>query len=270
MAVDLEHQGLPRAASSRRRRRIGRSGEAGRRARRRTWFVRVAIALIVAVTLLAGLVLILLAVTPSPTSAPARVAALLAAHSAPSDQGQVPAKIATALLATEDSRYRSDWAIDPQGTLRAFWGLATSNPNEGGATIEVQLAKLLYTPKRSDPAALSEQVAIAIKMDRDFSKTWILAMYLDAAYFGDGAYGVTQAAHHYFGLSPDQLSWGQAALLAGLVQAPSRYDPHGHLTAALSRRSHVLARLVAVGAVTRGQAKAIAAEQLDPQVPFSG
>jgi penicillin-binding protein 1A len=129
---------------------------------------------------------------------------------------------------------------------------------------------MLYTPKRSDPVALAEQTAIAFKLDHDFSKTHILAMYLDAAYFGDGAYGVTQAAQHYFGVAPDSLRWGQAALLAGLVQAPSRYDPHGHLHAALLRRDDVLNRLVAVGALTRSDVRAIEAEPLDPAVTFSG
>jgi membrane peptidoglycan carboxypeptidase len=215
-------------------------------------------------------VLILLALVPSARSAPSRVQSLLAAHSAPSDGGVVPARLGEAVLATEDSRYRSDWAVDPQGTLRAIWGVVTANPNEGGATIEVQLAKLLYTPRRADPVALAEQVGVAIKLDQDFSKTRILAMYLDAAYFGDGAYGVTQAARHYFGVTPDQLTWGQATLLAGLVQAPSRYDPNGHLSAALTRRAHVLARLVAVGSLTRAQVRAIDAEPLHPVVPFHG
>lgn len=262
MAVEID-----RRESSRPERRHAR-GPARRR--RRTWLIRLAIAAVVLLTVIAGSLLVLLAVTPSPSSAPAMVRAMLVAHSAPSDGGKVPQKVGAALLATEDSRYRSDWAIDPQGTVRAIWGLVTHDPNRGGATIEVQLAKMLYTPKRSDPVALAEQTAIAFKLDHDFSKTRILAMYLDAAYFGDGAYGVTQAARHYFGVSPDQLRWGQAALLAGLVQAPSRYDPHGHLHVALARRDEVLGRLMAVGTLTKADVKAIEAEPLDPAVPFYG
>lgn len=236
----------------------------------RRWMVRSLIAAVVAVTVLTGGFLLLLALTPSAATTPARVQALLAAHSAPSDGGRLPAKVAAAVLATEDSRYRSDWAVDPQGTLRAFWGVVTRDPNQGGATIEVQLAKLLYTPGRTDPASLTEQVAIAVKLDHDFSKDRILAMYLDAAYFGDGAYGVTEGAEHYFGVPADQLTWGQATLLAGLVQAPSRYDPHGHLSAALTRRDHVLSRLVAVGTLSHSDARAVAAAPLDPVVPFYG
>jgi membrane peptidoglycan carboxypeptidase len=232
--------------------------------------VRGSVAVLAVLLVVAAAVLVLVAATPSASSAPARVQALLAEHGAPSDGGQVPTRVGQALLATEDSRYYSDGAIDPRGTVRAVWGLITRNPNEGGATIEVQLAKMLYTPKRSDPVALAEQATIAFKLDHDFTKTRILAMYMDAAYFGDGAYGITQAAEHYFGVPAAQLNWGQAALLAGLVQAPSRYDPHGHLHAALARRDEVLGRLVAVGTLTHAQAKAVEGEPLDSVVRFYG
>jgi membrane peptidoglycan carboxypeptidase len=261
MALDAPVRS-PSASSSSARRSPGR-------ARRRGW--RRALAIVgglLGVAVVGGALLLLL--TPSAESAPARVQAILAAHGAPSDDGVVPPKVAAALLATEDSRYESDWAVDPRGAARALWGLITHNPNEGGATIEVQLAKMLWTPGRSDPLALAEQVALAVKLDHDFSKTRILAMYLDAAYFGDGAYGVTAAAEHYFGLLPEQLNWGQASLLAGLVQAPTSYDPHGHLSAALARRQHVLDRMVATGVFTQAQASAVAAEPLDPAIPFYG
>lgn len=238
--------------------------------RRWRWPIRLAAAALVLVVVAGAALLTLLGLTPSARSAPARVDTILAAHGAPSDGGVVPAKVGQAILATEDSRFYSDWAIDPQGAVRAVWGVVSRNPDEGGATIEVQLAKMLYTPGGSDPISLTEQVAMAIKLDQDFSKTQILAMYLDAAYFGDGAYGVTDAAEHYFGVPTGELTWGQASLLAGLVQAPSRYDPHGHLTAALARRAHVLARLVAVGTLTRADVQAIKAEPLQPVVPFYG
>ena len=265
MAIDLDTPTRPAG-----RQPGGGGARRRRRPARRRWLLRLVAALVALAVVLAGALLVLLAVTPSPSSAPARVAADLAARGEPSDGGVVPAKVAAAVLATEDSRYYHDPAIDPLGAARAAWGIITANPNEGGATIEVQLAKLLYTPRRSDPLALSEQSAIAFKMDHDFSKTRILAMYLDAAYFGDGAYGVTAAAHHYFGLPADQLSWAQASLLAGLVQAPSAYDPHRHLSAALRRRAHVLARLEAVGTLTAAEVRAVAAEPLNPAIPFTG
>ncbi len=252
------------------RRRSGTPRTTRRPRRRRRWWLRIVVVVVVLVAVLAALFGVLLAATPSVRSAPALVARELAANHAPSDQGVVPYKVATALLATEDSRFYSDPALDPQGTARALWGLVSHNPNEGGATIEVQLAKMLYTPGRSDPVALAEQVALAFKLDWAFTKKQILAMYLDAAYFGDGAYGVTQAAQHYFGRSPSALTWGQASLLAGLVQAPSAYNPAHHLSMALLRRNHVLDRLVAVGALTSSQAQAIQNRPLYPAIRFSG
>lgn len=206
---------------------------------------------------------------PSVANAPARVAAILASHHAPSDDGVVPRRVGQALLATEDSRYYSDPALDPLGVARAIIGVVTSNGNDGGATIEQQLAKMLYAPGTSIGAEL-KQVGVAFRLDQQFSKRQILAFYLDAAYFGDGAYGITEAAGHYFGLPADQLSWGQASLLAGLVQAPTAYDPVGHLSVALLRRRHVLDRLVATGVLTESQAAADAAAPLNPVIPFSG
>lgn len=261
MAVDTAETTPARTGSARARRR--------RRWWRR-WLARVA-AVVLVVVLLAAIGLgVLLLETPSASSAPQRVAAILAEHGAPSDGGAIPAKVADALLATEDSRFYHDPAIDPLGAVRGTWGFLTGDPNQGGATIEVQLAKMLYTPGRSGVLAVLEQGAVALKLDNDFSKRQILAMYLDAAYFGDGAYGVTAASHHYFGLPPAQLSWGQAALIAGLVQAPSAYDPRHHLSAALERRDHVLARLVEVGTLTRAEAKQVEGEALNPVIPFSG
>jgi membrane peptidoglycan carboxypeptidase len=227
-------------------------------------------AVMLLVVVVAGSGLALLELKPSVTDAARLAAAQLASHHAPGDDGVIPAKVATALLATEDSRFYHDPALDWRGLARAAWGVVTSNPDTGGATIELQLAKLLYTPGRSGPVAELEQAALAIKLDDHFTKDQILAMYLDVAYFGDGAYGITDAAQHYFDLQPGQLSWAQATLLAGLVQAPTAYDPHGHLHLALERRAHVLQRLVATGGLTEAQAVAVQVAPLHPAVPFDG
>jgi penicillin-binding protein 1A len=228
--------------------------------------------LAVAISLLllaaAGLVAVILS-SPSVADAPAKVQAILAAHHAQSDNGVIPPRLAAALLATEDSRFYGDPALDPRGVVRATVGVVTRNGNDGGATIEQQLAKMLYAPGTSAGAEL-RQVGVAFRLDERFSKAEILGMYLDAAYFGDGAYGVTDAAVHYFGESPGELSWAQASLLAGLVQAPSKYDPHGHLSLARKRQAHVLARLVATHRLTAGEAAAAWNASLDPVVAFHG
>ncbi|MHB1534613.1 MAG: biosynthetic peptidoglycan transglycosylase, partial [Acidimicrobiales bacterium] len=239
------------------------------RSRRRQLAYAVLIAIMTLGILLGGGLLVLILTAPSVDGAPRRVAAILAAHGAPSDQGVIPAKVSAALLATEDSRYYEDPALDPLGVARAVMGVLTNNGNDGGATIEQQLAKMLYAPGTS-PAAELEQVGVAFRLDDKFTKNQILAMYLNAAYFGDGAYGVTAAAERYFGVAPGQLTWAQATLLAGLVQAPSGYDPHGHLSLAKARQSHVLERLVAVHTLTAAQAAEIYRAPLDPAIAFYG
>lgn len=239
-----------------------------RRARR--WLTGVAAAGLVVVVLGAGGFGVGWVATPSVGDARARVAAILAAHHAPSDNGVVAAKVAAAVLGAEDSRFYRDPALDPAGTARAAWGLVSHDPGEGGATIEIQLAKLLYTGGRSGLADQVERVVRAFKLDSRFTKAQILAMCLDTAYFGDGAYGITAAAERYFGLRPGQLSWAQASLLAGLLQAPSADNPHRHLRAALARQREVLDRLVVAGASSRAQADRVEREPLHPIIEFSG
>jgi membrane peptidoglycan carboxypeptidase len=243
------------------RRRLARRG-------RRVLLALIAGVIAIILVLVAAL-LLLIQTAPSVADAPKRVAAILTAHHARSDNGVIPARVATALLATEDSRYYHDPALDPLGVTRAAIGVVTSNGNDGGATIEQQLAKLLYVPGTGLGSEL-KQVGVAFRLDERFSKKSILAMYLDAAYFGDGAYGVTDAAQHYFGVPAGQLSWAQATLLAGLVQAPTAYDPHGHLSRARVRQSHVLSRLVATHAMTAAQAAQVYSDPLDPAVAFYG
>lgn len=239
---------------------------------RRRWsrvFFYSAVVVVGSLTAVGTALLYLTETAPSVADAPQRVSAVLAAHSAPSDNGAIPARVATAVLATEDSRYYHDPALDPLGVLRAAVGLLTSNGNDGGASIEQQLAKLLYAPGTAVGAEI-RQVGVAFRLDQHFSKAQILAMYLNVAYFGDGAYGVTAASYHYFGVMPGQLSWAQASLIAGLVQAPTEYDPHGHLGLARERQAHVLSRLVATHALTRAEAAAVFGEPLDPAISFFG
>jgi membrane peptidoglycan carboxypeptidase len=240
------------------------------RGRLRRWVDRLVIVTVAVVSFVAGGFAALWLETPSVSSAPRRVAVILAAHDAPRDHGNIPVRVAAAVLATEDSRFYGDPALDPAGVGRALWGEVTDNPDEGGATIEMQLAKLLYTGGHSGFGDQVEQVVLAFKLDSRFTKTTILAMYLDAAYFGDGAYGVVDAAFHYFGVAPAELTWGQASLLAGLLQAPSAYNPARHLRAALRRRGEVLVRLRSVGALTSAQVAQISAEPLDFAIATSG
>jgi penicillin-binding protein 1A len=156
------------------------------------------------------------------------------------------------VLAVEDHRFNHHFGIDVLALGRAGVGVVTGS-DQGGSTIEVQLGKLLYTGGRRDLRAQAEQAALAIKLDWTYSKSQILLMYLNSEYFGHGFYGIAAASHGYFGRGPDQLDWSQAALLAGLLKAPSDYDPLLHPQESLRRRAHVLQRLRAVGALTGSQ-----------------
>jgi membrane peptidoglycan carboxypeptidase len=197
--------------------------------------------------------------TPSVGDAADRVTAHLAAHSAPALQGPVPSRVAWALVATEDSRFEDTPGIDPLGLLREPLGGLTGR-DEGGATLEQQLVKNLYEGgSTAGPTAKAENLVLALKLDRAWTKAQILRMYLDDGYYGHGFYGLTAASEGYFGVAPAQLSWAQGSLLAGLFQAPSAYDPITHPDAARARQRHVLDRLVATGRLSRSAADAIAA-----------
>jgi membrane peptidoglycan carboxypeptidase len=197
---------------------------------------------------------VLLAVTPSVGSAWSIARREAASHYAEFPGPPVPHKFSTALIATEDHRFASEPGVDPFAIARVIFSGITGDGDQGGATLYQQLAKLLYTPTQSGTKVEIKQVALAIKLKYSYSDEQILRMYAAVAYFGHGYYGLSQASCGYFGRQPDKLSWPQAALLAGLVQAPTDYDPIEHQALAQSREQHVFARLVATGALTKLQA----------------
>ncbi len=210
------------------------------------------------IVILAGLGIagsaVLFLVTPSPGNAGALVQAQDRAHGVAYPGPPVPARFARALVATEDHRFYQDPGIDPVAIGRVVLGRLSGGGDEGGATIDQQLAKMLYTPGRGGLSAEAEQLALAVKLDLTYSKARILQMYAEVAYFGHGFYGLAAASCGYFGAPPARLSWPQAALLAGLVQAPSADDPLVHPAQARAREAHVLGRLVAMRDLTRAQA----------------
>ena len=203
-----------------------------------------------------------LAVPPLRRSRGVRVDAQLAAYGAPALEGELPARVVAAVLATEDSRFAGHPGIDWRGALRAPWGAVTGE-DLGGSTIDQQLAKNLYQGGADDAPARVRSVVLAVKLDAHWSKEELLRMYLDTAYFGHGFWGVTAASEGYFGRAPADLSWAQASLLAGLLQAPSAYDPVQHPDRAAGRQAHVLDRLVDVGELTAAEAADVAAAPWD-------
>jgi penicillin-binding protein 1A len=224
--------------------------------RRRRWRIVVRV-VVAAVVLLAVLVAGLWVVTPSVADAESRIHARLRAHGAVDPHALPrPDPVGEAIVATEDNRFYSHHGVDPIGAVRALLGLAQGQADPGGATLDQQLAKNLYTPGRDELPSKVEQVVLSLKLESRYSKPQILEMYLSAVYFGHGYYGLPAAARGYFGTAPNALTWSQASLLAGLVQAPSAYDPYRHADLARSRQRHVLDRLVATGRLTRSEADA--------------
>jgi len=193
--------------------------------------------------------------TPSVSDAAARVRSRLAPHQAPVlARLPFPDRVGEAIVATEDSRFYAHWGIDLQGVLRA--ALHVASPGDaGGATLDQQLAKNLWTGNSGLLAKL-EQVELSLKLEARYSKHELLRLYLAMAYFGHSYYGLPAATEGYFGVSPDAVSWAQASLLAGLVQAPTAYDPYRHFDLARRRQQHVLDRLVATKVLTRAAASA--------------
>ena len=237
----------------------------GRRRRIRWgwWLLRLVAVPLAVIVLAVSAVLGLWPLTPSVDSAPARVTGILHAHGAQQlSVLPVPNRVGQAVIATENSRFSSDFGLDAVSLFRTVAGRFTGSRDTGAATIEIQLAKNLYTPGRLDVLAKAEQVELAFKLDVRYPKDEILRMYLGGVYYGHGFYGLPDAARGYFATRPERLTWGQASMLAGLVQAPSAYDPYTHLDLAKQRQRHVLDRLVATHELTAMQGDAAYAERL--------
>jgi membrane peptidoglycan carboxypeptidase len=169
---------------------------------------------------------------------------------------QAPATFSNALIATEDHRFYTEQGVDPFAVIRLIESKVTGNTNDqGGATLEQQLAKLLYTPSESGVSAEVKQVVLAYKLDSTYSKSQILDLYAEVAYYGHGYYGLEAASCGYFGHPAADLTPVQGAMLAGVVNAPSIDDPIDYPQQAYARLTHVVDRMVAVGDLTQAQGK---------------
>src|SRR5204863_4861733 len=146
-----------------------------------------------------------------------------------------------AIIDTEDSRFYDNPGIDYIGILRALESDVSSGQfAQGGSTIEQQLVRNLYLSPQQSLGRKLDEACLAVQLDRRWSKNRILTAYLNDIYFGQQAYGVEAAASTYFGVHAESLSLEQAALLAGLPQAPSAFDPLTRPDAARARRAEVL------------------------------
>ncbi|WP_243834954.1 transglycosylase domain-containing protein [Alicyclobacillus sacchari] len=180
---------------------------------------------------------------------------------------QIPKNVQDAIVATEDHTFWTNSGIDIRSIFRSlFVDLSSGSLAQGASTIPEQLAKITYLTDQKTFSRKFKQIALGLQIERNFTKQEILAMYLNRIPLGESSIGIEQAALRYFGIDlkkePDKLTLADAALLAGLPQAPSAYDPLQHPKAALERRNQVLQNMVHYGYITEAQAEAAAKQPL--------
>jgi penicillin-binding protein 1A len=171
---------------------------------------------------------------------------------------QIPAVLKNATIAIEDHRFFSHPGVDLQGIARAVYVNARGGrllEGQGGSTLTQQLARNIYLTQKKTLSRKAQEIMLAIQIEKNYSKQQILEMYLNEVYYGAGAYGVQAASKVYFGKPVKDLSLSQAALLAGLPQQPSRFDPFVDKKASIARRNTVLAKMAELGYITPQKSK---------------
>ena len=179
---------------------------------------------------------------------------------APVEAASLDPLTTAAFVAIEDRRFYRHWGVDPRGIGRAMIANARAGGvRQGGSTITQQLAKTSFLSSDRSLKRKAQEVIISLWLEAWLTKEEILSRYLSSIYFGDGVYGLRAAAKHYFNRSPDRLTLAQSAMLAGLVQAPSRLAPTRNLAAAQKRGKLVLAAMADTGAISSARAAAVPA-----------
>ncbi|MEI8104613.1 MAG: transglycosylase domain-containing protein [Actinomycetes bacterium] len=181
--------------------------------------------------------------------------------SIPAERNRVPVTLAhmsrwlpKASVAIEDRRFYQHGGIDYVGITRALWrDVSAGKVVEGGSTIDQQLVRNLYTGREQTLQRKLKEACLAIRLSHRWSKDRILATYLNIVYYGNHAYGTEAAAQTYFSRHARELNLPEAALIAGLTQAPSLYDPLHNPTAAIARRNEVLQAMRGDGAISGAQ-----------------
>ncbi|WP_414712718.1 transglycosylase domain-containing protein [Sphingopyxis sp.] len=181
----------------------------------------------------------------------------------PVEAKALPRHVTGAFLAIEDRRFYTHWGVDPRSIARAVWSNLTGGRTQGGSTITQQLAKFTFlTPKRT-LGRKAREALIAFWLEAWLTKDEILERYLSNAYFGDNTYGLRAASLHYFYRQPEKLTPAQAAMLAGLVQAPSRLAPTRNPDLAEKRMKLVVGAMVDTGYLTESEAKGLRTPRID-------
>jgi penicillin-binding protein 1A len=188
------------------------------------------------------------------------------------DAAKLPRHVVRPFLAIEDRRFFAHIGVDPQGLARAFLAnLREGEVVEGGSTITQQLAKLSFLSPEQTIWRKLQEVVLAFWLEARLGKNEILSRYLSSVYFGDNVFGLRAAARHYFSREPEELSVEQAAMLAGLLKAPSTLAPTDNLDGARERAAVVIAAMVDAGMLSQAEAEELPEVTLAvgglPQVP---
>lgn len=165
---------------------------------------------------------------------------------------RIPQHVRQAFIAAEDDAFYRHRGIDATGIMRAFFNnIVAGGKVQGGSTITQQVVKsVLLSPQKSYERKVKE-IILSLRLEQELSKDDILLLYLNHIYLGSGAYGVAAAAREYFGKDISDVNLSEAAMLAGLPQAPSRYSPYSHWLEAKARQRYVLSRMYDVGFIDR-------------------
>jgi penicillin-binding protein 1A len=170
---------------------------------------------------------------------------------------RIPPVMADAMIAVEDRRFNMHPGVDPIGIARSTWvRVERGHWAQGGSTITQQIARNIFLTNTRTFGRKFREMILALAMERKFTKRQILELYLNRVYFGGGAYGVDAAARKFFGHPGDRLTLDEAAIIAGLVKAPSRYSPTADADAAISRARVVIDVMRDAGKITPAQAAA--------------
>ena len=168
---------------------------------------------------------------------------------------EIPPTMRAAMIAVEDKRFRSHVGVDPIGVARSFKvRLESGHWRQGGSTITQQLARNIFLTNSRTFGRKIKEAVLALALERKFSKDQILELYLNRVYFGGGAYGIDAASRTFFGHGAERLNLGEAAIIAGLVKAPSNYSPTADIQAARGRASVVLNSMVENGFLPASEA----------------
>ncbi|HET7575389.1 MAG TPA: PBP1A family penicillin-binding protein [Sphingomicrobium sp.] len=171
---------------------------------------------------------------------------------------QIPQEMRAAMISTEDRRFRSHIGVDPIGIARAIGSAAIKNHRiRATSTITQQLARNIFLTNNRSFLRKAKEAILALALERKFNKDQILELYLNRVYFGGGAYGIDAASRKFFGHGADHLSLGEAAIIAGLVKAPSNYSPTADIEAARDRSAVVLQTMVRNGFISAADAAAV-------------